>query len=97
MDFFIFLANDIEFHGRTISGTHITSELLAHKKWYLLSYSPYRKAMQAGDQVIFYVAGKGARHFVGTAKIAKPPYPTKREDKALLKKSALTTLVWLLI
>jgi len=80
--YYIFIANSIEFEPFT-TGNDVTKTLAARGIWLASRFTPYRRLYRAGDHILFYVAGKGARHFIGDAEIAGSIEEADREDIAV--------------
>ena len=87
-EYYIFVTNNIEWEPHT-SGSTIARTLAGRNLWLASSYTPYRKKYKRGDRVLFYVAGRNARFFIGDGVIAGPTTQATDKDIALAQKLGL--------
>jgi predicted RNA-binding protein len=69
--YYIFVANSVEWEPYT-TGDQIVIALAQRSIWLASRFTPFRPAYKHGDQVLLYVAGPKARHFLGDAVVAGP-------------------------
>jgi predicted RNA-binding protein len=85
---YIFIANSVDYEPFT-TGDELTRVLASKRMWLASRFTPFRKAYKNGVRVILYVAGKGARHFVGDAAIEKPTTNASDEEIQFAKRLGL--------
>jgi hypothetical protein len=87
-DCYVFISNNVDWEPNT-SGRTIAKTLAAESVWLASTYTPYRKDYKAGDRVLFYVAGRGERCFVGSAAIGGATTGATAADRALARRLGL--------
>lgn len=68
-DYYIFQTSTIEWSPYTTADS-IIKEFAAHQVWFLKERMPHIARMKTGDQVLFYVSGKGAMYFAWQSELA---------------------------
>lgn len=79
--YYIFIANSVEFEPFT-KGEDIAKVLAGRGMWLASRFTPFRRLYKAGDHVLLYVAGRGARYFIGDAEIGGHIEDANAEDIA---------------
>lgn len=67
---YVFVGSNVFLEERTIPSPKAIEERLKRKYWALGERTPHRRDLKAGDQILFYAAGRGHSLFVATAVLA---------------------------
>ncbi|MDO8460227.1 MAG: EVE domain-containing protein [Nanoarchaeota archaeon] len=80
MNYYVFQIADFSDYSKQRKSKDVFEYLVKEKSvWGLSHRAPFRKLMQAGDYVLFYLTGQDNQVFVGAATLKNSPY---RDDSA---------------
>jgi hypothetical protein len=86
---YLFVASSIPTGTRVIAASDIFCRLMEQKCWYVSTRTPYYRRFSQGDDLLFYLSGKGARHVLGNAQIAGQLAPVTGDDRRVLSTLAI--------
>ncbi|MCS7116584.1 MAG: EVE domain-containing protein [Nitrososphaerales archaeon] len=79
--YFIFVVKDHLKGNVIIPASEVLANRVKYGFWSLNSKTPNFKSIKRGDKVIFYLAGKEGRKFVGMCTLASEVYPVSEVEK----------------
>ncbi len=81
MNHYVFQVSDQSRYGKQRSAQEIFDFLVREKNvWGFGLHTPNRKAIQAGDKVLFYLTGAGNQVFVGAATLTSGAYKDESDE-----------------
>ncbi|MGO9243621.1 MAG: endonuclease NucS domain-containing protein [Verrucomicrobiia bacterium] len=83
MNYWIFTVTSHKLDGETLTGDDILQQRVQDRFWGLGEKTPNRRALQKGDQIVFYV-GIPRKAFAATATLASDSFKTSEDEKQTL-------------
>lgn len=71
MKYYLFVAVDMNYSKRVVSGMDIALTLLECRFWAFTKNAPVVKKLKKGDKILIYVGGRGRHWFIGECQIAE--------------------------
>lgn len=81
VSYWIFVVKDHRHIGRTIPARDVLIDRVRNKFWSLNSRSRNIRNLKQGDKVIFYVASRNERGFMGCGVVGSEPHPITPEQR----------------
>lgn len=79
--YWVFVVKDHQHLGRIIPAREVLVNRVKNKFWSLNSRARYVKRLRQGDRVVFYVASRIERGFMGRGVLAGEPHPMTDEQR----------------
>jgi len=84
-NYYLFIVGkQMDDEGADIASKAIFGKLIATGSWYLADYTAFRRDYKPGDRIVFYLAGRGSRYFVGTAVVAGAVVEVGKANRGIL-------------
>ena len=81
VNYWIFTVNDDEVNGILKKGIKIYSQRMKDRFWGINENAQNIRRIRSGDKIIYYLAGREGKVFIGTATLASEFFELSEEDK----------------
>ena len=86
MKYYVAVAMDVDLQDSTLSAIDIVKTLLDNGFWAFSSSAPVKEKLAVGDNILFYVGGKGRHYFIAKGLVKSKVNTANDEQKAVLNR-----------